>query len=314
MKKIAIVVLTLLLASCVTQTPTDSDNPTDTNLDSPYFHTYTFITPKSDSNMYGFGVQIPDGFKISTEVYEKTGSLFVASPDQKNTFSLVAIKSYPHNDALSFIENDVISKSKETSFGQVATEKPWMTPFPGEEDITHCEASFASVEYQTNIQDVDFAGQIMVNWFDAIQKTSGSVGFVLSIQSPRQDWPKMKPVFEFMRQSLVWLPSGSDMQSKILRLTDNKKKLDEVAYEEFDYKMLQLSNGTPHGPGWETLFAKWAIGYDNETDKYYLVANLQTPSGLLPNPARPGMTLERNLPKKLFSYVLETTKPLKVGK
>lgn len=314
MRKIAIVVLTFLLVSCGSQTPKDSENTSDKKIDSPDFYTYTFITPKSDPNIYGFGIQIPDGFKISTEVYEKTGSLFVSSPDQKNTFSLVAIKSYPHNDALSFVENDVVNKGKETTFGQVKTEKPWMTPFPGEEDITHCEASFASVEFRTRIEDIDFTGQIMVNWFDAIQKTSGSVGFVLSMHSPKQDWPRMKPIFEFMRQSLVWLPSGSDMQGKILRLTDKKKKLDEVAHEEFDYKMLQLSNGTSHGPGWETLFAKWAIGYDRETDKYYLVANLQTPSGLLPNPARPGMTLERSLPKKLFSYVLETTKPLEVGK
>lgn len=314
MRKIAVVVLALFLASCGAKAPAETDNPQDAKLDNPDFYTYTFITPKSDPNVYGFGVHIPDGFKINTEVYEKTGALHVASPDQKSTFSLVVVKSYPHNDAFSFMENDVIKGSKETNFGQVTTEKPWMTPFPGEEDITHCEASFASVEFGTKIQDVDFSGQIMVNWFDATQKTSGSVGFVFSAQSPRVDWPKMKPVFELMRQSLVWLPSGSDMQGKALRASDKNKKMEEIAQEEFDYKMLQLSNGTPHGPGWDTLFSKLAIGFDNETDKYYLVENQQTPSGLLPNPARPGMTLERNLPKKLFSYISETTKLKELGK
>lgn len=314
MKKIAFVALALLLASCGAQAPADTDNPQDAKLDNPDFYTYTFITPKSDSNAYGFGVHIPDGFKINTEVYEKTGALHVASPDQKSTFSVVAIISYPHNDAFSFMENDVIKGNKETKFGQVTTEKPWMTPFPGEEDITHCEASFASVEFGAKIQDVDFSGQTMVNWFDATQKTSGSVGFVFSMQSPNADWQKMKPVFEMMRKSLVWLPSGAELLGKKLRVADKNKNLDEVALEDFEYKMLQLSNGTPHGPGWETLFTKLAIAFDKETDKYYLVKNEQTPSGLLPNPARPGMTLERSLPKKLFSYISETTKLKEIGK
>lgn len=314
MRKIAVVALALLLASCGAQNPAETDKPQDTKLENPDFYTYTFIAPKSDPNIYGFGVHIPEGFKLNSEVYEKTGALLVTSSDQKSTFSLVVVKSYPHNDAFTFLENDFVKDSKETTFGQVTTEKPWMTPFPGEEDITHCEASFASVEFNTKIQDVDFSGQIMVNWFDATQKTSDSVGFVFSMQSPSEDWAKMKPVFELMRKSLVWLPSGSDMLGKMLRIDDKNRNMEEVAREDFDYKMLQLSNGTSHGPGWETLFTKLTIGFDKETDKYYLVANQETPSGLLPNPARPGMTLERSLPIKLFSYVSETTKPAELGK
>lgn len=223
MRKIAVFAFVLLLASCGAQAPAETDNPQDAKLENPDFYTYTFVTPKSDPNMFGFGVHIPEGFKLSQEVYEKTGALLVASPDQKSTFSLVVINSYPHNDAFSFIENDVISGSKSSTFGQIATEKPWMTPFPGEEDITHCEASFASVEFQTKIQDVDFSGQTMVNWFDATQKTNGSVGFVFNMQSPKENWPKMKPVFELMRKSLVWLPSGAEMSGKMLRTQDKKE-------------------------------------------------------------------------------------------
>lgn len=314
MRKIILCAIVFLLASCGQNNLNEANKEENKAVNIPDYHSYNFITPKNDSNIFGYGLHIPDGFKMDNELYEKTGSILLKSADQKSSLSIVVVASYPHNDAQTFIERDVILAEKSTEFGKVATEEPWITPFPGEDDITSCEASFASVESKRNVNDVDFVGQTIVNWYDATQKKSGSVGFVFSMETPREDWEKLKPVFDLVRQSFVWLPSSENAQKQMQRTPDKKLKPEDLAYDSFDYSMLQLENGTPHGPGWETVFTNMAIGYDEKDGKYYLVKNEKTPSGLLPNPARQGMTLSRKLPKSLFSYIVEVTKLKRIEK
>lgn len=314
MRKLILCAIVFLLASCGQNNSNEVNKEENNAVNTSNYYSYTFIAPKNDPNIFGYGLHIPDGFKMDNELYEKTGSVLLKSSDQKNTLSIVVVASYPHNDAQTFIERDVILAEKSSEFGKVTTQEPWITPFPGEDDVTSCEASYASVDSKRKGDGIDFVGQTKVNWYDATQKKSGSVGFVFNMEAPKEDWEKLKPVFELVRQSFVWLPSGTNAQKQMVQAQDKKLKPEDLAYDSFDYTMLQLENGTPHGPGWETIFSKMAIGYDEKDGKFYLVKNEKTPSGLLPNPARQGMTLSRKLPKSLFSYISETTKLKRIEK
>ena len=319
MKKITLFVFLLILASLVScggqvtsekkgDKPATGSNGVKNVAAGTNFYAYQFITPKNDDSLFGFGVHIPEGFKYDEELFDKTGMIMIRSSDQKSTVSIMAVKTFPHNDAESFLEQNIIATDKNGKYGQVASEKPWTTPFPTEEDITFSEASFASADFETTIQDVPFKGQVRVNWFDATQKQAGSVGFVMSEQAPSDVWASMKPTLDTIRKSFIWLPSGGEIKGKMMRIKDIKMKADEFAQSDFDFKMLQLANGTAPGPGWETLFGEYVIGFDQETKLFYLVKNETTPSGLLPNPARQGMTLTKQLPTSLFDYVIQTTK------
>jgi len=67
---------------------------------------------------------------------------------------------------------------------------------------------------------------------------------------------------------------------------------------------LQYSGGTQPGPDFNTLLKDFTPAYDEETGDNYLVERQETPSGLLPNPKRLGMTVKPGIPAKIYSYLL----------
>ncbi|MEZ4812963.1 MAG: hypothetical protein R2883_05680 [Caldisericia bacterium] len=204
------------------------------------------------------------------------------------------------------IKNDTMASS---DFILETFDGPIFTPFPGEEDITHSEATFASAMYtRTESEDTEVTGEIWIYWFDVRESetnTGASMGFVLMSESTSTDWEDNKYNLDMIRKSIFLLPSKTEIDAKMARAELDAKTYSKIRFtkEEIELKQLQMRKGIMPAPSWKTILNKKVPCYSDKDDSYYLVDYVETPSGLLPHPTIDGMTVDPKLPDKLFSYL-----------
>jgi len=306
MKKSICLLVVFLVCSCGSSTNTpDKETIVPIKDEVKDFLPYQYFVPQAKQDEFGFGISVPDGFILSSNDYKTSGNIIITSKDGATKISMEWKNIKGHTDAKTFLELDMIKDSMSGfSISGEETIEPWSTPFPGEEDITPCQATFAQVQYDREQDGQKFEGRVMVWWYDVPEKNGKSVGLMTIEESKQQYFESILPKLEEIRRSYLRLPSYNEIAGKAQRAKVEPAKFDSFGKADVEDRLLQYSGGTQPGPGFNTLLKDLTPAYDEETGDNYLVKRQETPSGLLPNPKRPGMTVKPGIPAKIYSYLL----------
>ncbi|HOO97590.1 MAG TPA: hypothetical protein PKV16_08115 [Caldisericia bacterium] len=324
-----------LLAACGGATPNEDSSAinTDASADqadkpidltqAPYFD-FTFLIPDASSDVWPVGVCLPSNWKVASDRFSVNNSFSVVYKDEITALTFQILRHNGQTDARAYFERELrngIMKSFDFTAVTYNNSIPYpvedeeqylnsitTTAFPGFEDYLSCETSSVKAFYVNKQDDITLMGEIKLFWFDKLPENDmdkgSSFGFMFMSQSPIDSWEKNEFELGMIAKSIVLLPSVLEIEGKQRRAEDEG---DPAVFgkDEFELKLLQLTNGATLSPGWDTIYTKYTIGYDEETLKFYLVENIDTPSGLLPHPERPGWTIERGVMGEMFSYLEE---------
>jgi len=318
MRKFAALFCVVVLVSCGNSGKNDEKEPKTPQknvfeLSQSNFYNYTFVTPDREID-FGFGIHVPDGYKIDIENFKKDGSLYVVEKDNITRYGLLKREHKGTIDAQTFFDKELRDGSMiNFQFDKVSSQVEETGAYPSEEDYQSCNITRLSASYMRKFDTIDISGEVFVTWFDVIpsspmEKPKG-MGFVAILESKTSEWETTKQKLDLIMRSYIRLPSRSEIQTKLFR-TKDKLSPPILAKNEFEYILLQLQAGAHLGPSIETLFKGFVPAYDGKD--YFLVRLQQTASGLLPHPTKQGMTINPDIPSSLFDYTnLPSTENLK---
>lgn len=305
MKKSICLLSVLLICSC--GSPNINDGKTDVPVKNEVKDSlpYQYMVPQSKQDEFGFGISITDEFVLSKSDYAASGNIIAESKDRASRISMEWKNIKGNSDAKTFLELEMIRNTMSGfKTSEIESVEPWSTPFPTEEDVTPCQATFASVRYKREQDGETFEGKVMVWWYDVSEENGKSAGLVVVEESTMGQFKNALPKLEQIRRSYLRLPSCNEMAKKAQRAKVEPEKFDFLGKADVEERLLQYSGGAQPGPAFDTLLKDFTPAYDEETAENYLVKRQETPSGLLPNPERPGMTVKPGIPGKVFSYLM----------
>lgn len=323
MRKITLLVLIAVFITTGCGGSTGTVEPTDTvnnNVENTIVNnevtrqsylTYQFIMPGENTGIWPVGVHVPEGFLVDDRSFESSGSIAIISEDDTARFQFSIITFDGNTDA--FIHFDQVIKGDTMKSANFVTEThkgPVCVPYPGEEDVTHCESTSVLADFTREDADGNtFIGEVRLYWFDVRaverERRSASMGIFMLSESAEDEWSDSQQDLDNIRKSILLLPSKQEIDGKMGRAGkkgDFETKL-SFARDELEYKLMQIRAGSMPAPGWQTLFEAMVPAYGDADDSYYLVEFKDTPSGLLDHPEVSGMTVDPSLSRELFYYL-----------
>jgi hypothetical protein len=307
MKKLSVVIALVMLAGCG-QTATKLEYRENSKVSIPdnKFYPITVIKSPQISEYFGLMLNVPDGFMLDDKHYKESGDFVFNYKDRIASFA-VKFKSNPGlHDAKTYTEMNVVKPNEKVfSFGRMETIDNWSVPMPTLEDFESCQASHARVSYDRQIEDTVLTGNYFVWWFTIpkIKDRPGeSFAIIISQECKKDDWGKISPMFELMRQTMFRLPARHEVNT-LIQLTSNKKSLAKAGFDKINDRLFKLENGEPFAPGWDTLVGKYVYALDTDTMTMFLVPKQETASRLLPHPTISGWTVNPELDIWLTDYL-----------
>jgi hypothetical protein len=307
MKKLSVVIAIILLAGCGSAQPKtqETENPKVEVKESKYYP-ITVIKPEKGVDQYGAMLNIPDGFMLDRDHFDKTGEFIFMYSDKIASFT-VMFKPVPGaNDASNYLDMEMVKPNQGAfAFGKMEESGVWTTPMPGSENYESCDATHARISYDRMIETAKVTGTFYVWWFyDRGQGRMAGRSFAIIItqECKKDDWNKMAPLFDIMRKTLCRLPSRGEVTA-ISMFEKKDEEFRKIGLGSLNDRLLQMYNGQGFAPMWDTLIGKYIYALDIDRYKLYLVPSQKTPSGLLPNPEIEGWTIDPMLGDWVTDYL-----------
>jgi len=314
---IALIMILFITAGCGGANAPDTTDVVDdlknetVEIQQKDYLTYQFVMPGENTGMWPVGVHVPEGFFVDDRSFESSGSIAIISEDDTARFQFSVLTFNGNTDA--FVHFDQVIKGdtmKSATFVSESHKGPVYVPYPGEEDITHCESTSVLADFTREDADGNvFIGEVRLYWFDVRaverERVSASMGIFMLSESAEDEWSDSQQALDTIRKSMLLLPSKREIDDKMGRASvegDFETKL-AFARDELEYKLMQIRGGSMPAPGWQTLLETMVPAYGDVDESFYLVEFVDTPSGLLDHPEVSGMTVDPNLSRELFYYL-----------
>jgi hypothetical protein len=319
MRKIAFVLLIMILVfSGCGETTTNPDpiidnsnsSTADPSIPKNYL-SYEFVIPSDNPTIWPIGIHVPEGYTIEQGGFASSGSLALVKDEGSARFQFSIIVFPGNTNAQMYYEQTIKNdRMKSCSFNLEVFGGPVSAPYPGEEDVTHCEATSASSMF-TRIEDEDNSviGEVHLYWFDVqeagMTRKSASIGMFMLSEASSSEWSDAKYQLDQIRKSIFLLPSKVEILAKMERADIDTDFVNRIKFArvEIEIKQMQMRNGVMPAPGWQSLFNKKIPAYSDSDNSFYLVEFQDTPSRLLPHPTISGMTVDPKLSEELFQYL-----------